>query len=106
MYTQGWVYLAALRGVTSGVTQAMLPRALAADGSGNTSIRAAIAGLAGYMYICTTGAPPTLASSPKSLASPSLLHFPHLEAAFCAAVGQRTRGRRPKPCVQPSETSM
>ena len=34
-----WIYLAvceaALRGVTSGVTQAMLPRALAADGSGN-----------------------------------------------------------------------
>ena len=37
-----WIYLAvcvaALRGVTSGVTQAMLPRALAADGSGNTTL--------------------------------------------------------------------
>ena len=33
-----WIYLAvclaALRGVTSGVAQAMLPRALVADGSG------------------------------------------------------------------------
>ena len=53
MYTQGWVYLAALRGVTSGVTQAMLPRALAADGGGNASIRVSTDGKAGY--ISTTG---------------------------------------------------
>ena len=33
------VYLAALQGVTSGVSPAMLPRALVADRSGNTPIR-------------------------------------------------------------------
>ena len=52
-----WIYLAvceaALRGVTSGVTQAMLPRALAADGGGNASIRVSTDGKAGY--ISTTG---------------------------------------------------
>ena len=47
------VYLAALRGVTSGVTQAMLPRALVADGSGNASIRVSTDGKAGC--IGTTG---------------------------------------------------
>ena len=89
-----WIYMAvceaALRGVTSGVTQAMLPRALAAGGSGNASIRVSTDGKAGY--ISTTGTLPTPTSSPKSLVSP---FFP-LEAPFCAAVGQRTRRRRPK----------
>ena len=52
-----WIYLAvceaALRGVTSGVTQAMLPRALVADGSGNAPIRVSTDGKAGC--ISTTG---------------------------------------------------
>ena len=41
------VYLAALRGETSGVTQAMLPRVLAAYGSGNTSTMASTGGKTG-----------------------------------------------------------
>ena len=55
-----WVYLAvcvaALRGVTSGVTQAMLPRALVADGSGNAPIRVSADGKAGYISttLCVT----------------------------------------------------
>ena len=52
-----WIYLAvcvaALRGVTSGVMQAMLPRALVADGGGNAPIRVSTDGKAGY--ISTTG---------------------------------------------------
>ena len=48
-----------VRGVTSGVTQAMLPRALVADGSGNAPTRVSTDGKAGC--ISTTGAAlPTL----------------------------------------------
>ena len=84
-----WIYLAvceaALRGVTSGVTQAMLPRALAADGSGNTSTMASTDGKAGC--ISTTGDAAHAHKLPKVSRLAILFFFFHLEAPFCAAVG-------------------
>ena len=92
-----WIYLAvcvaALRGVTSGVTQAMLPRALAADGSGNTSTMASTDGKTGC--INTTGDAAHAHKLPK-VSRLAILFFFSIEAPLCAAVGQRTRGRRPK----------
>ena len=81
-------YLAALRGVNSGGTHAMLPRrALVADGgSGNASIRVSTAGKAGCIIYSTTedAAHERAHKLPKSLSSRHPLLFPSRGPVLCS----------------------
>ena len=69
----------------------------AADGSGNTSTMASTDGKTGCINTTGDAAHAHEAHKlPKVSRLAILFFFFHLEAPFCAAVGQRTRGRRPK----------
>ena len=74
----------------------MLPRALVADGSGNTSITVSTNCQLLERWVALIGTTEDAAHAHKL--SPSFSFFHLEEAPFCAAVGQRTRGRLPKPC--------